>query len=430
MKQSQPPPPPPRLTIDPRYLQTREVVARPPSERPTRDSVDGVAEWLTGPARPGATGAQNFDEFAWRMLATGLPLLRVTLHVPTLHPEFLGTTFVWWRTTGQTTQTMIAHEVADLISPDVNPVWRVCKRGETLRRPLEGADHLFDFAILHELKEHGATDYFALPIVSAHDVNYMVTYVTDRPGGFTAAEIAALTQVSRRLGGVIDLHSQRWIARNLLSAYLGSKTGPRVLAGQIRRGTGEELAAILWSSDLRAFTERSDRLAGDRMISILNALFDAQAKAIHDHGGEILKFIGDGLLAIFPIEAADLAAEAAHHALEAASQALAAVERLSDDPNLDGEPPLQIVVALHIGTVIYGNIGAAGRLDFTVIGPAVNLVSRVEAIAKTLNLPIVVTDDFARAYGGSLRSLGRHQLRGLVTPHDLFAPDLVIQEVA
>ena len=214
----------------------------------------------------------------------------------------------------------------------------------------------------------------------------------------------------------------RRIARNILDAYLGPKTGPKVLAGQIRRGTGEEITAVLWSSDLRGFTERSDRLRRNQMIAILNALFDAQAKAIASHGGEILKFIGDGLLAIFPIENADKATNAARCALDAAMQAVEAVRGLTHDPSLANEPPLEIVVALHIGTAIYGNIGAADRLDFTVIGPAVNLVSRIEAVAKALNQPIVVSDDFARAYGGPLHPLGRHELRGLATPHDLFTP--------
>ena len=155
---------------------------------------------------------------------------------------------------------------------------------------------------------------------------------------------------------------------------------------------------------------------------MLNALFDAQAKAIVAHGGEILKFMGDGLLSIFPIDSADQAPAAARNALAAATEAVDAVSGLTRDPSLPSEPPFEIVVALHIGTTIYGNIGAADRLDFTVIGPAVNLVSRIEAVAKALKLPIVVSDDFARAYGGPLRPLGRHQLRGLATPHDLFAP--------
>jgi adenylate cyclase len=409
--------------FDPRLQPTVEVVERPPAERPARDSLDGVAEWLVGPARRIASGARAFDEFAWRMLATGLPLLRVTMHSTTLHPQYLGATFVWWRTTGQTVQTLIAHEVRDLIRDEDNPVRRVVVDGETLRRRLDVADAVLDFPILHDLKAQGATDYLALPVASAHGAyNYMVSYVTDRPGGFAEPEIADLTRVSQRLPVVADMYSQRSIASNVLNAYLGAKTGQRVLAGQIRRGAGEEISAVLWSSDLRAFTARSDRLPGERMIALLNALFDAQAKAIHDHGGEILKFIGDGLLAIFPIETPDAAAEAARHALAAAAEALAAVRGLGEELAAAGEPPLEIVVALHAGTVIYGNIGAADRLDFTVIGPAVNLVSRVEAVAKTLNLPIVVSDEFARAYGGPLRSLGTHQLRGLAAPHELFAP--------
>jgi adenylate cyclase len=411
-------PRPTLASLDPRLLPTIEVVERPAAERPTHETLDGIVEWLVGPARRIASGIRAFDEFAWRMLAAGLPLLRVTLHASTLHPQYLGTTFAWFRTTGQTEQRLIAHEVADLIRYEDNPVARVVWGGETLRRRLDVADAVVDFPILRDLQALGATDYLALPVAAAHGArNYMITYVADRPGGFTESEVADLAHVSQRLPILVDMHNQRAIARNVLNAYLGAKTGPKVLAGQIRRGTGEEISAVLWSSDLRGFTARSDRLPGDRVIALLNALFDAQAKAIHDRGGEILKFIGDGLLAVFP-----MAAGAARQALEAATQAIVAVRRLGDDPAMAGEPPLEIVVALHVGTVIYGNIGAADRLDFTVIGPAVNLVSRVEAVAKALNLPIVVSDEFARAYGGPLRSLGTHQLRGLATPHELFAP--------
>jgi adenylate cyclase len=187
-----------------------------------------------------------------------------------------------------------------------------------------------------------------------------------------------------------------------------------------RDKTGEEITAVLWSSDLRGFTERSDRYSGEQVITLLNALFDAQAKTIADHGGEIPKCIGDGLLSIFPIESPDMIGTAAKNALTAAVQAVEAAKAVSND----GEPELEIIVALHVGTAFYGNIGAADRLDFTVIGPAVNLVSRIEPVGKTLNVPIIVSDDFARAYGKPLHPLGRHVLRGLATPHELYAPVL------
>ena len=409
--------------LDPSYFPTGAVVERPIADRPKHDSIDSIIDWLSGPAQHVSSSlADEFDEFAWRMLAAGLPLLRATLHLRTLHPQYLGATFVWWRTTGQTVLTLVAHEVQDLLGHEDNPVRRVLVGGETLRRRVDLSDDKLDFPILHDLKAEGATDYFALPVKSSLSTNYMVTYVTDRVGGFTEREISDLTRVSQRLSLLADLRSQRRIASNILTAYLGSNAGPKVLAGQIRRGTGEEITAVLWSSDLRGFTERSDRLAGIQVIAMLNALFDAQAKAIAGHGGEILKFIGDGLLAIFPIDSAGMAAVAADNALTAATQAVEVARNLTSDPSLLGEPPLEIVVALHIGTVIYGNIGAADRLDFTVIGPAVNLVSRIEAVAKALNRPIVVSDDFARAFGKQLEPLGRHELRGLTTPHDLFAP--------
>jgi adenylate cyclase len=414
----------PIVSIDPQYFLTAEVVERPPADRPQHDTIDTVIDWLTVSAWQTSSLVGGFDEFSWRMLAAGFPLLRTTLHVRTLHPQYLGASFVWWRTTGRTVQTLVAHEVEGMIEHENNPVWRVATNGETLRRRVDVADSELDFPILHDLKAEGATDYFALPVKSSFGTNHMVTYVTDRAGGFTAQEISGLTRVSQRLPLLADLYMQRRIARNILNAYLGPNTGPKVLAGQIRRGTGEEITAVIWSSDLRGFTERSDRLAGSQVIAMLNAVFDAQAKAIASHGGEILKFIGDGLLAIFPIEKGDMAAAAACNALTAATEAVEAVRGLTSDPSLLGEPPLEIVIALHIGTAIYGNIGAADRLDFTVIGPAVNLVSRIEAVAKALNLPIVVSDDFEHAYGKPLQRLGRHELRGLATPHDLFAPIL------
>jgi adenylate cyclase len=410
------------LIVQGRNVIVTEVVESAVAERPGRDSIESILEWLIGGARQTGSFARTIDELSWRLVAAGIPVLRVNLRGGTLHPQFLGSVYVWWRTSAQTQEIMITHEVADLIPPEQNPVMRVAS-GEILRRRLEGPEARLDFSVLHDLKARGATDYFALPVGGAFGPRaYMAAYVTDRPGGFSEREIADLTAVSERLSIVADMNSQRQIAENVLKAYLGAQTGRKVLAGQIRRGSGEAIAAVLWSSDLRRFTQMSDRLPGERLIGILNDLFDLQAKAITAHGGEILKFVGDGLLAIFPVANSDEAAGAAANALAAAQEALAAlgVPRAETAPT--GEPPLEIVIALHYGMVIYGNVGAADRLDFTVIGPAVNLVSRIEAIAKSLDLPLIVSDDFASAYGETLKSLGRHQLRGLDLPHELFTP--------
>jgi len=407
------------------YIHTTEIVERPAADRPLRDTVDAIADWLLGPALQAATGAQAVDELAWRILAAGFPLARLTLHSGTLHPQFLGTSLTWWRDTGQTVQTFVEHEVVDVVPYQENPVLRVIQGGETLRRKVDAADSELDLPILRDLKAKGCTDYLALPISGAHGRRYAVTYTTDCVDGFSTRQVAELTRISQRMSVVCDSFTQRLLTGHLLNIYLGRSAGPKVLAGQIRRGRGEELTAVLWSSDLRGFTARSDRLPGQQMIAILNALFDAQANAIHEHGGEILKFIGDGLLAIFPIDSPALVSAAAQNAMTAGMQALDAVRRLADDPTMLGEPALRIVVALHPGTAIYGNVGASDRLDFTVIGPAVNLVSRVEAVAKALDEPIVVTDEFAKAYTGPLRSLGIHEFRGVANPRELFAPAAV-----
>ena len=413
------------VIVEGRNIITTEVVERAVAERPAHDTIEAILEWLIGGARQISSFARTIDELSWRLVAAGMPLLRVSLRGGTLHPQFLGATYIWWRTSGQTQEIMITHEVADLIPPAENPVLRV-QAGEILRRRLDGPEARFDFSVLHDLKAHGATDYFALPVGGAFGPRaYMATYVTDRPGGFLEREIANLTFVSERLSISADMNSQRQIAENVLKAYLGPQTGRNVLAGQIRRGSGEAIAAVLWSSDLRHFTQMSDRRSGESVIGMLNDLFDLQAKAIARHGGEILKFIGDGLLAIFPVAGPEEAARTAANALAAAQEAQAALGTLQARAAEAGESPLEIVIALHYGTVIYGNVGAADRLDFTVIGPAVNLVNRIEAIAKSLDLPLIVSDDFTRAYGGTLKSLGVHQLRGLDLPHELFTPLVV-----
>ena len=413
------------LIVEGRNVIVTEVVERAIEERPGHDTVESIIQWLTGGARLNSSFARIIDELSWRLVAAGIPVLRVNLRGGTLHPQFLGSVYVWWRTSAQTQEIMITHEVADLIPPAQNPVIRV-GNGEILRRRLEGPEARLDFSILLDLKARGATDYFALPVGGAFGPRaYMAAYVTDRPGGFSEREIADLSAVSERLSIAADMNSQRQIAENVLKAYLGPQTGRKVLAGQIRRGSGEAIAAVLWSSDLRRFTQMSDQLAGESVIGILNDLFDLQAKAIVRHGGEILKFVGDGLLAIFPVASPEEAAHIAKNALAAAQEAQAALSNLRATASLAGAPPLEIVIALHYGTVIYGNIGAADRLDFTVIGPAVNLVSRIEAIAKSFDLPLIVSDDFAHAYGEALKSLGLHQLRGLDLPHELFTPLVV-----
>src|ERR1700680_5262817 len=239
---------PPSNEVDRRHFRVSEIVERLPADRPTRETVDTIVDWLAGPVLKNESNARAIDEFAWRMLQAGFPLLRMTLHSGTLHPQCLGTTFVWWRDVGQTVQTLIAHEIGDTVPYENNPIRQVIEGGETIRRRLDVPDNEFDFSILHDLKAKGGTAYVSLRMASAHGPGYAVSYTTDRSGGVFTQEIDGMTRLSHRLQSACDTYSQRALTRNLLNAYLGSKAGPKVLAGQIRRGTGEELAAVLWSS--------------------------------------------------------------------------------------------------------------------------------------------------------------------------------------
>lgn len=395
---------------------------RPESARPTGGTIPEVAVWLGRAVRQAVRAVELFDELAWRIAATGLPLVRFSVHVGTLHPVFLGLALRWHRRSEMTEQVMVFHEVRDTPAYQDSPIRHVNETGETVRRRLEDAACRKDYPILDDLRAEGMTDYLVMAIPGHLGQRYVATFATDRPGGFSEQDLADFERLSDAISLGADIIGQRQIARNLLNAYLGPKTGPRVLDGLIRRGQGEEMRAVLWTSDLRAFTRLSDRLTGEQTIALLNALFDAQAGIIAHHGGEILKFMGDGLLVIFPIDDAGFAGYAARNALEAAEKCIAAIAALP--AGLAGEP-LRGVVALHVGDVVYGNIGAADRLDFTVIGPAVNLVTRVESVAKMMDLPIVVSDDFVAAYGRPMASVGMHRLRGLSQAHELFTTDAI-----
>ncbi len=394
----------------------------PESERPQFETLDGVARWLAGPARKEWSFAKVLDEFAWRLTAAGIGLLRVGINTSTLHPQFVGATYHWWKDEAETRKIMIMHEVLEIVPYADNPIIQARQDGRTIRRRLDGDEAAFDFSVLADLKARGGTDYLVFPVESPFGFEaHVMTYVSDAPGGFRQAEIDLLTGFARDVALIADMRSQRQIAENVLSAYLGAQTGPRVLAGKIRRGRGERIQAAIWSSDLRGFTALSDHAPAAEVIVTLNDLFELQSRAIVAEGGEVLKFIGDGLLAIFPAADDEAAREAARRALKAARAALSA---LAERNRASVEAPLRLVVALHYGEVIYGNIGSADRVDFTVIGPAVNLVSRIEAVAKARDLPLIVSDDFARAHGycRELPSLGAFELRGLEKPHELFAP--------
>ena len=378
-----------------------------------------LVTWLLEHGRSIEQIAAFVDELCWRTVGTGIPLWRVTLHTATLHPQIEGLGCRWWRDRGVTeefTITLGAEEHGEFLG---SPIRGSVLNGEVARFRLIEEMQGREFPLLGRIREAGGTDYLALPLFRLLDSHPVITWATDVPGGFTDDHIAHLSALVPPLGAVIEARLRRRIARDLLDTYLGRQAGPRVLAGQIRRGRGERVRAVIMASDLRGSTALSDHLPADEMIELLDAYFEHVAEPVQAHGGDVLKFLGDGVLAIFPVDELG-EVEAAAGALQAAAETLAGLAAFCHTPERKDHPPLRAGIGLHLGDVFYGNVGAPSRLDFTVIGPAVNLAFRIESMTKELRRPLLASRAFARAVPTPLVSLGTHSLRGIAAPEELF----------
>jgi adenylate cyclase len=260
-------------------------------------------------------------------------------------------------------------------------------------------------------------------LCSSGEIN-TISWATNRPGGFSEPELADLTAIADALAIIVELQSTRRVARYLLDTYVGHRTGERVLSGSITRGSQETIRAVIWYCDLRGFTTLTDALAKDRVIALLNEYFEIAVDAVAAEGGEALKFIGDAMLAIFELESQTEVSARCRAALRAAAVVQAKIE----DRNLArrdvGEPEIRFGLALHLGEVSYGNIGAPNRLDFTVVGPAVNHASRLQKLAGELGREVVTSASFALASGVEMEHLGRHPLKGIREEQEVFAPAL------
>jgi adenylate cyclase len=401
------------------WFTPRRSFARRVEPGDAASTVEDVARWLLGPGRSLGQSSELLHELSWRLNAAGIPLARTTVHIGTLHPQFLGLFCRWRRATGETEESSIAHGVRETEAYLRSPM-KVVFDGKTVRRRLDSPGSVAEFPILAELQAEGITDYLATPIPFSDGRLAAATWATDRPGGFTDTEIAAIESLLPALGLLLEVQSVRLISANLLGVYLGQQTGQRVLAGDIIRGSGETIRAVLLFADLRGFTALSDRLPAAKLIEILNGYFERVVNPIHANSGEVLKFIGDGLLAIFPIDDAAFAFGAARRALDAAIQAFTELEEFNAHPTRGEDSPIRMAIALHVGDVVYGNIGGRDRLDFTTIGPAVNLVARLQQLSKRLERPLLLSDAFAKICERPLISLGFQPLRGLSEPHEIF----------
>jgi adenylate cyclase len=287
-----------------------------------------------------------------------------------------------------------------------------------LRRRLADPDCPHDFAILEDLRAEGVTDYAAFPLLFTDGTVHVATWSTKQPGGFAAKQFADIESVIAPLARVAEIRALRRTAGTLIDTYVGHQTGERILSGKIRRGHVEAIRAAIWLSDMRGFTALSERLPPQALIDRLNVYFGAQVPAIMEHGGEVLKFMGDGLLAIFPVTGdADASAVCA----KALAGALEVQKLIAELPRkAESDEPIRFGVALHVGEVMYGNIGGGNRLDFTCIGPAVNLAARLEKVASKTGETIVASADFAGHCPGDFKRLGEFPVAGFAAPQAVF----------
>lgn len=378
-----------------------------------------VVQWLLSEGRRSSDTRALITDLARRMRAVGVPVTRINVSIPTLHPLVYAHTYQWEQGMAQAELVPRMHTIRDSPEYHRSPLKPVYEQNRIIRRRLDVPSPIIDFPILEELRAKGLTDYLAVPAQGRIDHRMAVTWATDRPGGFTEDDIARIGSVIPVLSLVLEIQSQEAISRTLLDTYIGRHTGKRVLDGSIRRGSGETIHAALWLCDLRGSTEMAEHLPRDAMLESLNTFFGTVVDRVHVHGGEVLKFMGDGLLAIFRPDAVNEGL-CVCRAVDAAEEAFAVIDTLNGARSETGLPALRFGLGLHLGDVVYGNIGAPDRLDFTVIGPAVNLVARLESLTKTVNKPMLMSTEFARLCPRPIQSLGHHSLRGVAEPHEVF----------
>jgi len=397
----------------------------------TEAEIAKLATWLAKAGLEGRTETALVEGFCSRATAGGLPLARAILFIDTLHPIHEGRAFRWERDKPKATLTEYGRTAEGEAAERwrTNPFFHMLTVGDSILQRRIPAEGELEFPMFAEMREASITDFVAIinrfaedGAIGEMDCVYSA-WMTDRAEGFTDEEVGALKRLTPFLGLAIKSASLARIAETLVETYLGRDAGRRVLRGRIERGVTDRIKTVLWFSDLRNYTRIADTSPPEEIIPLLNDYAEAIVSSIHEHSGDVLKLIGDGVLAIFPAEERNRACAAALAAAGAAQEAVAALNARRFEKRL---PATEMYLGLHIGEVFYGNIGSKERLDFTVVGPAVNEVSRIAAMCRSVDQPILVSAAFAESCAEQQRafaSVGRFALRGVGKPQELFTLD-------
>jgi adenylate cyclase len=397
--------------------------------------------WAVRQGLLGTGAAELFDGFCQRLVLGGLSLWRASAAMRTLHPQWGGYSYLWRRDLNAIEPSQFDRDNENsqvwLTSPFAYLIGQARAEGGSgdpwrhLRRRLTGPEAQLDFPVLEELADDGATDYFAQIVRfgpegdASRGTGIAYSFATDRREGFGEDDVTLLRAVLPALSLAMMAHAGHTIASGLLGAYLGDDAGRRIHAGAVERGSVERIHAVLWFADMRGFTKLADSTPGLEVIELLDEVFETLTAPLRSRGGQVLKFMGDGMLAIFPLPA-ETQANTCRDAIEAAGEAIHTLDRVNRARAEAGKPIAEVDLALHIGEVLYGNVGAADRLDFTVIGPAVNEAARIETLCEPLGRKVLVSAEFAAAAGSGngLHPMGHHRLRGVREPRAIYGLDL------
>nr|WP_310069946.1 adenylate/guanylate cyclase domain-containing protein [Phyllobacterium sp. 1468] len=380
----------------------------------------GILDWLMQETQNERFIDNIFVEMCKRLRAEGIAVGRATLHFRTHHPEWLGARIVWRTGMREAEIDTFGYDVETTPQFLLSPINELLRGADEVRQRLDRTDgDRSKYPLYDDLREEGLTDYVAWPVVHTLGKKHIVSYACDAPGGFSEGDIQFLRDLMPALTMVSEIRIKNVLARTLLRTYVGPHASEQILAGATTRGSGATIGAAILICDLRDFTTISDLWPRDDVIELLNAYFDAMSEPIERRGGEILKFMGDGLLAVFRLTDPD----ACDNLLNAIKEAEIAMNALNATNLANGRQVLRFGIGVHVGDVMYGNIGSRSRLDFTVIGPAVNVASRLENLTKETKRPVLFSKAFVETAGceSEMENLGAHPLRGLGEPIDVFA---------
>lgn len=391
-----------------------------------------MTSWLVEQGLRGASDLDVFAGFCERIVAGGIRLQRAYCAARVLHPNYAGFALIRNKN-GEVNEETYTPDNANPETWAASPLKLMVDDGvPEVRRRLDTPDAAREFPVMADFQKDGATDYFGLICGYSNEQDdrrgfgTVFSWVTDKPGGFSDEELAWLRQILPIYALTFRIAVNQRIAASVASAYLGADAGRRVLQGDVRRGQVQTISAVLIYGDLGGFTALADAMPKEILIDMLNEYLTCMAGPVQEHGGQVLKFMGDGMLCTFEINTKDGAEDprkTCERALASTLEAFALVAALNEAREAEGKPTMPLNVAMHLGDVLYGNVGSPERLDFTIIGPAVNEASRMEAMCDALERRLLISQAFADAYAGGtpeLLPLGRHGLRSVREPVRLY----------